>query len=76
MSPSVCLGGSVRTAFELGAAFAGKAVAQVRANSWAKASAQAKGKRTKPHAAGLVRVVSGSKDGVFEQVMGKLSRLG
>ncbi len=80
MSPAVCLGGSVRTAFELGAAWAGKAVAQIRASICAKVPAmfndRDKGQRTMPHRLGLMRDASGCKVGMCEQVMGKLSRLG
>ena len=76
MSPSVCLGGSVRTAFELGAACAGKAVAQITANSEAKARASAKDMRITSHAEGLMLRVSECKEGKCEQVMRKLSRLG
>jgi hypothetical protein len=80
MSPAVCLGGSVRTALELGAAWAGSAVAQIRANICAKVPAMVstrdKGKRTTPPRLGLMRDVSGCKEGMCVQVMGKLSRLG
>jgi hypothetical protein len=72
MSPSVCLGGAVRVAFELGAACTCKAEAPTRAN----ASTQTKGQRTRPARAWLMCVVNGCKEGECEQVMGKLSRLG
>jgi hypothetical protein len=38
--------------------------------------AQAEGERTKCHRAGWMRGVIGGKEGMCEQVMGKLSRLG
>jgi hypothetical protein len=70
----------VRTAFELGAAWAGKTVAQISANICAKVTTmfntRAKGKRTMPHRSGLLRDVSGCKEGMCVRVMAKLSRLG
>ncbi|BDU56750.1 hypothetical protein LTEGF4_24310 [Limnohabitans sp. TEGF004] len=76
MSPAVCLGGSLRTALELGAAWAVRAVAHIMATMNETMNAWAKGERTKCHRAGWMRGVSGCKEGMCEQVMGKLSRLG
>jgi hypothetical protein len=72
MSPAVCLGGSVRTAFELGAACADKAKAHIAAT----VKAYAKGERTKGHRAALMQGMRGCKVGMCKQFIGKLSRLG
>ena len=69
MSPAVCLGGSLRTALEWGAACACK-------TAHIMATVHAKDQGTTCHRAGLVRRASGYKEGMCEQVMGKLSRLG
>jgi hypothetical protein len=72
MSPAVCLGGSLRTAFELGAAWAVNAAAHITAV----AKAHNMDERTKRDGVRLRLSVIECKEGMCERVMAKLSRLG
>ncbi len=72
MSPAVCLGGSLRTAFELGAAWAVSMAAYIKIA----VTQHCIGEHAKRHHARRMLGLNKCKKGMCEKVIAKLSRLG